>query len=99
MLCAVFVQMAGNRIVDVPNCDTSCTLMAFVTTAIEDRRESGFVWLKVRAMGMPVEMGWRRKCLLEKNHHTARSNIRLTATAAFIHCVYVCQCEGMRDSL
>ena len=24
-------------------------------------------------------------------------NIRLTATAAFIHCVYVCQYEGMRD--
>ena len=24
-------------------------------------------------------------------------NIRLTATAVFIHCVYVCQYEGMRD--
>ena len=27
----------------------------------------------------------------------ASTNIRLTATAAFIHCVYVCQYEGMRD--
>ena len=27
----------------------------------------------------------------------ASTNIRLTATAAFIHCVYVCHYEGMRD--
>ena len=26
-------------------------------------------------------------------------DIRHTATAAFIHCVYVCQYEGMRDLL
>ena len=34
-------------------------LMAFVTTAIEET--VGFVWLKVRATGMLVEIGWERK--------------------------------------
>ena len=28
----------------------------------------------------------------------ASTNIRLTVTAAFIHCVYLCQYEGMRDT-
>ena len=44
MLRAVFVQMAGNSVVDVPRCDKlvrAVRLMAFVTTAIEER--AGFV--------------------------------------------------------
>ena len=50
MLRAVFVQMAGNSVVDVPRCDKlvrAVRLMAFVTTAIEER--AGFVLLKARA--------------------------------------------------
>ena len=54
MLCSVFVQMAGNSVVDVPRCDKlvlvglrAVRLMAFVTTAIEER--AGFVLLKARA--------------------------------------------------
>ena len=34
-------------------------LMAFGMTVIEER--SGFVWLKARATGMTVEIGWERK--------------------------------------
>ena len=51
MLRAVFVQMAGNSVVDVPRCDKlvrAVRLMAFVTTAIEERA-AGFVLLKARA--------------------------------------------------
>ena len=46
MLRAIFVQMAGNSVVDA---GTSCIvrLMAFVTTAIEER--AGFVLLKAKA--------------------------------------------------
>ena len=52
---------------------------------------------------------YRNDCRDAKNHddksgqdvlHRPRSfagNTRLTATAAFIHCVYVCLYEGMRD--
>ena len=50
MLRAVFVQMAGNSVVDVPRCDKlvrAVRLMPFVTTAIEER--AGFVLLKARA--------------------------------------------------
>ena len=50
MLRAVFVQLAGNSVVDVPRCDKlvrAVRLMAFVTTAIEER--AGFVLLKARA--------------------------------------------------
>ena len=50
MLCVVFVQLAGNSVVDVPRCDKlvrAVRLMAFVTTAIEER--AGFVLLKARA--------------------------------------------------
>ena len=50
MLRAVFVQMAGNSVVDVPRCDKlvrAVRLMAFVTTANEER--AGFVLLKARA--------------------------------------------------
>ena len=50
MLRAVFVQMAGNSVVAVPRCDKlvrALRLMAFVTTAIEER--AGFVLLKARA--------------------------------------------------
>ena len=45
-----FFQMAGNSVVDVPRCDKlvrAVRLMAFVTTAIEER--AGFVLLKARA--------------------------------------------------
>ena len=50
MLRAVFVQMAGNSVVDVPKCDKlvrTVRLMAFVTTAIKEG--TGFVLLKARA--------------------------------------------------
>ena len=50
MLRAVFVQMAGNSVVDVPRCDKlvrAVRLMAFVTTANEVRAH--FVLLKARA--------------------------------------------------
>ena len=50
MLHAVFVQMAGNSVVDVPRCEKlvrAVRLMAFVTTASEER--AGFVLLKARA--------------------------------------------------
>ena len=50
MLRAVFVQMAGNSVVAVPRCNKvvrAVGLMAFVTTAIEER--AGFVLLKARA--------------------------------------------------
>ena len=50
MLRAVFVQMAGSSVVDVPRCDKlvrAVRLMAFVTTANEER--AGFVLLKARA--------------------------------------------------
>ena len=50
MLRAVFVHMAGNSVLDVPRCDKlvrAVCLMAFVTTAIEER--AGFVLLKARA--------------------------------------------------
>ena len=50
MLRAVNVQMAGNSVVDVPRCDKlvrAVRLMAFVTTAIEER--ASFVLLKARA--------------------------------------------------
>ena len=52
MLRAVFVQMVGNSVVDVPRCDklvraVGLRLMAFVTTANEER--AGFVLLKARA--------------------------------------------------
>ena len=46
----VFVQMAGNSVVDVSRCDKlvrAVRLMAFVTTAIEER--AGFYSLKARA--------------------------------------------------
>ena len=33
----------------------------------------------------------------DQNAENWKREIRLTATAAFIHCVYVCQYEGMRD--
>ena len=42
MLRAVFVQMAGNSVVAVPRCDKlvpAVRLMAFVTTAIEERAQ------------------------------------------------------------
>ena len=45
-----FCPMAGNSVVDVPRCDKlvrAVRLMAFVTTAIEER--AGFVLLKARA--------------------------------------------------
>ena len=49
-------------------------LMAFVTTAMEER--AGFVLLKVTATGMTVEVGWERKLVTgapgEKKDHTAR---------------------------
>ena len=53
--------MAGNSVVDVPRCDTSWyeLYVAFETTAIEER--AGFVFLKARATGMAVEIGWQRK--------------------------------------
>ena len=50
MLRAAFVQIAGNSVVDVPRCDKlvrTVRLMAFVTTAIEER--AGFVLLKAGA--------------------------------------------------
>ena len=42
MLRAVFVQMAGNSVVADPRCDKlvrAVRLMAFVTTAIEERAQ------------------------------------------------------------
>ena len=42
MLRVVFVQMAGNSVVAVPRCDKlvrAVRLMAFVTTAIEERAQ------------------------------------------------------------
>ena len=39
----------------------SVRLMAFVTTAIEER--AGFVLLKVSVTGMTVKIGWERKLL------------------------------------
>ena len=79
MLRAVFVQMAGNSVVDVPRCDKlvrPVRLMAFVTTAIEET--AGFVLLKVRVTGKMVEIGWERKLVTgapgeKKNDCTARS--------------------------
>ena len=43
-------------------------------------------------LGVVSFRAWRALIL-----SNASTNIRLTATAAFIHCVYVCQYEGMRD--
>ena len=41
-------------------------LMVFLTTG--NRRESGFVWLKARATGMTVEIGWERKLVTGRGH-------------------------------
>ena len=61
MLRAVFVQMAGNSIVAVPRCDKlerAVRLMAFVTTAIEERPVSS-CWK--RGLRMTVDICWERK--------------------------------------
>ena len=83
MLRTVFVQMAGNSVVDVPRytadatqAGTSCTFDGFRDDG--DRGNSGFVLLKMRAMGMTVEICWERKLVTgrlvkKKNDHTARS--------------------------
>ena len=61
MLRAVFVQMAGNSVVAVPRCDKlvrAVRLMAFVTTAIEERAVSS-CWK--RGLRMTVDICWERK--------------------------------------
>ena len=50
------------------------------------------MWSREWYLGVVSFRAWRALIL-----SYASTNIRLTATAAFIHCVYVCQYEGMRD--
>ena len=52
------------------------------------------MWSREWYLGVVSFRAWRALIL-----SYASTNIRLTATAAFIHCVYVCQYEGMRDRL
>ena len=44
---------------DATQAGTSCTSNGFRDDG--DRRGSGFVWLKARATGLRVEIGWERK--------------------------------------
>ena len=63
MLRAVFVQMAGNSVVAVPRCDKqvrAVRLMAFVTTAIEERAQLVSSCWK-RGLRMTVDICWERK--------------------------------------
>ena len=50
------------------------------------------MWSREWYLGVVSFRAWRALIL-----SYASTNIRLTATAAFVHCVYVCQYEGMRD--
>ena len=65
MLRAVFVQMAGNSVVAVPRCDKlvrAVRLMAFVTTAIEERAQLvSSCWKRGR---MTVDICWERKLVM-----------------------------------
>ena len=58
---------------DVTQAGTSCTFDGFCDDG--DQGESGFVWLKARATGMTVEIGWERIAVTGlpggKNDHTA----------------------------
>ena len=64
MLRAVFVQMAGNSVVAVPRCDKlvcmHVRLMAFVTTAIEERAQLVSSCCK-RGLRMTVDICRERK--------------------------------------
>ena len=63
MLRAVFVQMAGNSVVAYPRCDKlvrAVRLMAFVTTAIEERAQLVSSCWK-RGLWMTVDICWERK--------------------------------------
>ena len=63
MLRAVFVQMAGSSVVAVPRCDKlvrAVRLMAFVTTAIEERAQLVSSCWK-RGLRMTVDICWERK--------------------------------------
>ena len=78
MLCAVFVQMAGNSIVDVPRCDTSWYELFDGFRDDGDRGDSTFRLVESEGDGMTVEIGWERKLVTgapgeKKNDHTARN--------------------------
>ena len=82
MLHAVLVQMAGNSVVAVPRCDKlvrAVRLMAFVTTAIEERaRLVSSCWK--RGLRMTVDICWERKLVTGApggaggNDHTSAVN-------------------------
>ena len=80
LLRAVFVQMAGNSVVAVPRCDKlvrAVRLMAFVTTAIEERAQLVSSCWK-RGLRMTVDICWERKLVTGapggENDHTSAVN-------------------------
>ena len=80
-----FVQMAGNSVVVVPRCDKlvrAVRLMAFVTTAIEERAQLVSSCWK-RGLRMTVDICWERKLVTGAPGGKMTTRLLWTKTSTF----------------